>query len=125
MANTLKIKNNYDRALKLSHSGTLENAYIHIDDSTVMALAGKQVGLISSKDSGNILVGDVGIKAKPENVTIAQLYKLNNVMMSLLPSTIYTPLPTFKEGYTDKVERMGEIMSHVQELKGLLGALNG
>lgn len=115
--------NNFNKRKKISMTYGPDDAYIDVDETTIVSVAKPNTGIIINKDSGTHISGDLSIKDKPENIVISQIYKLNNMMMSLLPSTIYTPIPVFKQGYTDKVKQFGKIADYVRELKGLLGAM--
>jgi len=50
--------------------------------------------IISSKEYGNFFIGPATFTAHPENIRIGGLFRLNGLMLSTMPSTIITPIPT-------------------------------
>lgn len=64
--------------------------------------SGTSVGLVGSKqmninvsNKGISMNGPVSIGATPENIRIGVFWTLNPLLMSTVPSTMITPIPTF------------------------------
>ena len=110
----------YDRGKKINAQGTAE---LYVDDAKAVITADKGIGVVAHKDHGVAIQGELAIKAKPQEVYIGFLYMFNDMLMTTLPSTIYTPIPTLRQGMNTKIEKVGELADSVSEMQGALEAL--
>ena len=67
-----------------------------IDISTPDAADGEPIGISVIAGTGTVLRGPIGITNRPQDIRISGFWVLNDLILSGLPSTIITPIPTTK-----------------------------
>lgn len=83
--------------------------------NTVIAAGPNAVGI--NKDAGVFINGPVSFSSPVDNIKFSGLFKFNPIATSGLPSTLITPIPTFKMEVPIKgIAQMGSIASLLSSL---------
>lgn len=91
---------NTDRKRLLIHPGEtpINNPAIYLDENNIaLTDAANKSSILISKDFGIGLQGPISMQASPQQVRFAGLWKINPLVLTSLPSTIYTPIPWLRQ----------------------------
>lgn len=84
----------------LIHSGDVAESspgiYIN-EESVILYTADGKTSVTISKNEGVSIMGHLAIQAMPDEIRLAGLWKLNPLILTALPSTLYTPIPVLKQ----------------------------
>lgn len=76
--------------------------------------------IMVSAEDGVSIMGPLAIQTTPEQIRIAGLWKVNPMIMTSLPSTLYTPIPWMRQSFPKPPKSMIEgIVSISSLLAGL------
>lgn len=86
----------------LLHPGELADfnpgLYMNSDIAILYDSSGKNSVMVAETD-GIGLAGPLSIQTTPEQWRVAGLWKVNPLIMSSLPSTLYTPVPWMRQSF--------------------------
>jgi len=80
-------------------------AFVRVDETSIILSAGGEKageettsrnGFITDKDLGNAISGPLSILARPKEIRIGGMWRMNNLLTACIPSTTYTPIPVLK-----------------------------
>jgi len=80
----------------LLHAGreAANRAFAYFDaDTIVLSDPTGNTGIMIAKDFGIGIQGPLSLLQNPEEIRVASLWKVNPLVISALPSTLYTPIP--------------------------------
>lgn len=80
----------------LLHAGSdaTNKAFAYFDaDTIVLSDPSGNVGIMIARDFGIGIQGPLSLLQNPEEIRVASLWKVNPLVISALPSTLYTPVP--------------------------------
>lgn len=80
--------------IKVFQHDDSEQSFIFAEESTVGLVGNADVNMIST-DEANMINGPLSIMAFPQDIRIGGLWALNPALISTVPSTMATPIPTF------------------------------
>lgn len=103
--------NLFDNKNVLIHSGDSAefSPGIYLNDTAAVMYAPAGTSSILLSDDGGIsLMGSLAIQAMPEQVRFAGLWKINPLVITSLPSTLYTPIPWLKQSPPEPSKAISE-----------------
>jgi len=92
-----------------------------IDLSAASAASGDPVGLSVVASTGTVIRGPLGISGSPGDIRVAGLWKFNDLLLSGMPSTIMTPIPTVI--FSPPLESVARFAKSAAVLVGLMATL--
>lgn len=104
----------------LLHAGddAVNKAYAYFDaDTVVISDPSGNVGIMIAKDFGIGIQGPLTLLQNPEEIRVASLWKLNPLVTSALPSTLYTPVPWLRRSIPQSSK---ELMKGITEVSALI-----
>lgn len=101
----------------LLHAGldAANRAFAYFDDESVTISDPTGTSSIRvAKDYGVSIQGPLSIIASPEQVRFATMWKINPLVLSALPSTVYTPIPWLRQSipmsYKEAIKGLSDVM---------------
>jgi hypothetical protein len=100
----------------LIHAGrdAADKAFAFFDEDTIVV--SDPTGTISimvAKDFGIGIQGPLSLLQNPEEIRVAGLWKVNPLVITALPSTLYTPIPWLRPSiptsYTELIKGLAEV----------------
>ena len=122
----LKIKNRpRSKTTKVIKAGTGRTAAIAvspnlIDLSAPESADGEPIGISIVGGAGTVVRGPVGFTNRPGEIRIAGFWVLNDLLLSAIPSTIITPIPTMR--FSPPLEAIAKYATNTAVLAAMLGA---
>jgi len=103
----------------LLHAGrdAANKAFAYFDDTTVVI--SDPTGNISiqvAKDFGIGIQGPLSLLQNPEEIRVASLWKVNPLVITALPSTLYTPIPWLRRSIPKSSKQLIKGISEVSAL---------
>lgn len=74
-----------------------------------------------AREDGISLSGPLSLQANPELIRVAGLWKVNPLIMSSLPSTVYTPVPWMRQSFPKTSKTITEGIANITKLIAGLG----
>lgn len=92
------VSNNVKRMDRFKHILTLEHplseqSFVFAEPDAVGLVGNADVNMISTNEA-NMVNGPLNIMAFPQDIRIGGLWTLNPILISTIPSTMATPVPT-------------------------------
>lgn len=106
---------------KISYKHEDNTPYIIIDGDKFVGASDNQTGFISEKGKGNKVAGSTSILSRPNEIRINGIWKMNDMMLSSLPSTIYTPIPVLNSALSDIMEEYADLKDTFAEIMNIIG----
>ena len=81
-------------AYKVIKYSAESEAGVQVKHNEAIMMGGPEYAFVTNKNFGNFVVGPVTFSALPDKIRIGGIFTLNPLLMSMVPSTIVTPMPT-------------------------------
>jgi len=98
-----------DRKRLLIHPGDDPNnvAAIYIDENhVVLTDPENKVSISVNRKHGIGLQGPLSIQTSPDQIRFAALWKINPLVLTCIPSTVYTPIPWLRQSIPETPKEM-------------------
>lgn len=105
----------------LLHAGkdATDRAFAYFDDNDiVLADPTGKIGIAIAKDFGIGIQGPLSLLQTPDEIRVAGMWKINPLVLSALPSTVYTPIPWLRQSTPSSSKELIEGLSEVASLIG-------
>lgn len=89
--------------------------YMDKDHAVIDAPDGRASVSVQRED-GVSLAGPLSIQASPELIRVAGLWKVNPLIMSSMPSTVYTPVPWMRQSFPKTSKTLSEGIASLSKL---------
>lgn len=112
-----------DRKRLLLHPGDDPNnvAAVYIDENHVVLVDPESKHSVSvNRKSGIGLQGPLSIQASPDQIRFSALWKINPLVLTCIPSTVYTPIPWLRQS---NPETPKEMVNGIVAMAKLLAAI--
>ncbi len=103
----------------LLHAGrdAANRAFAFFDDDTIVICDPTgNIGIQIAKDFGIGIQGPLSLLQNPEEIRVASLWKVNPLVISALPSTLYTPVPWLRRSIPTSSKELVNGISEVLAL---------
>lgn len=103
----------------LLHAGkdATNKAFAFFDEDTIiLADPTGQFGIAISKDFGTGIQGPLSLMMSPDEIRVAGLWKVNPLVLTALPSTIYTPIPWLRQSIPSSSKELVKGISNIIKL---------
>jgi hypothetical protein len=104
----------------LLHAGrsAADKAFAYFDaDTIVLSDPTGNIGIMIAKDFGIGIQGPLSLLQNPEEIRVASLWKVNPLVISALPSTLYTPIPWLRRSIPTSSK---ELVKGIAEVAALI-----
>lgn len=104
----------------LLHAGeeATNKAFAYFDaDTIVLSDPSGNIGIMIAKDFGIGIQGPLSLLQNPEEIRVASLWKVNPLVISALPSTLYTPVPWLRRSPPTSAK---ELVKGISEILALI-----
>ncbi len=86
------------------------------DDAIVISDPSGNISIQVAKDFGVGIQGPLSLLQNPEEIRVASLWKVNPLVISALPSTLYTPVPWLRRSVPTSSKELTKGISAVLAL---------
>lgn len=91
-------------------------AFVKLSDAAVVMAGGPDHAIASDDVFGNIVKGPVSFTGRPGQIRVAGFWTFNDLLTSMIPSTVVTPMPTLIFNPPTSTLKLAEIVEDLTSL---------